>query len=93
MNAVEEYGLTLKIEVLKEYGAHLLAVIYRYQEFNSLDSTDESDMVLLMEKELEDIIHNKLYMVTTMKELERYILYLDRVSHLLENCEINGVSR
>lgn len=37
MNAAEEYGLTLKIEVLKEYGAHLLAVIYRYQKLNNLD--------------------------------------------------------
>ena len=36
LNPVEDYELTLKIEIVKERGANLLSRLYRYQDSQEL---------------------------------------------------------
>jgi len=73
LNPVEDYELTLKIEIVKERGANLLSRLYRYQ-----------DSWILMSDDLSNLIHTNIYLVETFDEMERYSGYLDGIERMLE---------
>ncbi|WP_150857499.1 helix-turn-helix domain-containing protein, partial [Streptococcus pneumoniae] len=47
LNPVEDYELTLKIEIVKERGANLLSRLYRYQDSQGISIDDESNPWIL----------------------------------------------
>ena len=75
MNVVEQYNLTLQIEVLKEQSAEILARLC-----NLVEGSGTSDCVELL-KEYSHIVNTELYLATSIHELD--ILKLDLVK--LEN--------
>lgn len=86
-NSVEDYKLTLKIEIVKERGANLLVRLYHYQETKGIKYDDEENPWVLMSDDLSDVINTKIYLVDTFEELERYIGYLDGIERVLEVSE------
>lgn len=86
-NSVEDYKLTLKIEIVKERGANLLVRLYHYQDIKGIKYDDEENPWVLMSDDLSDVINTKTYLVDTFEELERYIGYLDGIERVLEVSE------
>lgn len=87
LTPVEDYELTLKIEVLKERGANLLARLYRYQDQMGIEVDDESNPWILISDDLADLVHTKVYLVTTFEEMERYAGYLDGIERMIDTTE------
>ena len=87
LNPVEDYELTLKIEIVKERGANLLSRLYRYQDSQGFSIDDESNPWILMSDDLSDLIHTNIYLVETFDEIERYSGYLDGIERMLEISE------
>lgn len=87
LNPVEDYELTLKIEIVKERGANLLSRLYRYQDSQGISIDDESNPWILMSDDLSDLIHTNIYLVETFDEIERYSGYLDGIERMLEISE------
>ena len=79
LNPVEDYELTLKIEIVKERGANLLSRLYRYQDSQGISIDGESNPWILMSDDLSDLIHTNIYLVETFNELKRYSGYLDGI--------------
>ena len=93
LNPVEDYELTLKIEIVKERGANLLSRLYRYQDSQGISIDDESNHWILMSVDLSDLIHTNIYLVETFDEIERYSGYLDGMERMLEISEKRMVSQ
>ena len=83
LTPVEDYQLTLKIEVIKERGA-ILAQLYRYQDSQGIAFDDETNPWILMSDDLSVQINTKIYLVDTFDEVERYNGYLDGIERMLE---------
>lgn len=83
LTPVEDYQLTLKMEVLKERGAAILSELYRYQDKHSIAFDDETNPWILMSDDLADIINTQIYLADTFDELERYDGYLDGIERML----------
>ena len=84
LTPVEDYQLTLKIEVIKERGAAILSELYRYQDSQGITFDDETSLWILMSDDLSDLINTKIYLVNTFDEVERYSGYLDGIERMLE---------
>ena len=84
LTPVEDYQLTLKIEVIKERGAAILSQLYRYQDSQGITFDDETSPWILMSDDLSDLINTKIYLVNTFDEVERYNGYLDGIERMLE---------
>ncbi|HEX1351912.1 TPA: type II toxin-antitoxin system antitoxin PezA [Streptococcus pneumoniae] len=84
LTPVEDYQLTLKIEVIKERGAAVLSQLYRYQDSQGIAFDDETNPWILMSDDLSDLINIKIYLVDTFDEVERYNGYLDGIERMLE---------
>ena len=84
LTPVEDYQLTLKIEVIKERGAAILAQLYRYQDSQGIAFDDETNPWILMSDDLSVQINTKIYLVDTFDEVERYHGYLDGIERMLE---------
>lgn len=84
LTPVEDYQLTLKIEIIKERGAAILSQLYRYQDSQGIVFDDESNPWILMSDDLSDLINTKIYLVKTFDEVERYNGYLDGIERMLE---------
>ncbi|MGQ7508362.1 type II toxin-antitoxin system antitoxin PezA [Streptococcus suis] len=84
LTPVEDYQLTLKIEVIKERGAAILAQLYRYQDSQGITFDDETNPWILMSDDLSDLINTKVYFVDTFEEVERYNGYLDGIERMLD---------
>lgn len=84
LTPVEDYQLTLKIEVIKERGAVILSQLYRYQDSHGIAFDDERSPWILMSDDLSDLINTKIYLVDTFDEIERYNGYLDGIERMLE---------
>ena len=84
LTPVEDYQLTLKIEVIKERGAAILSELYRYQDSQGITFDDETSPWILMSDDLSDLINTKIYLVNTFDEVERYSGYLDGIERMLE---------
>ncbi len=93
LNPVEDYELTLKIEIVKERGTNLLSRLYRYQDSQGISIDDESNPWILMSDDLSDLIHTNIYLVGTFDEIERYSGYLDGMERMLEMSEKRMVSQ
>lgn len=87
LNPVEDYELTLKIEIVKERGANLLSRLYRYQDSQGISIDDESNPWILMSDDLSDLIQTNIYLVENFDEIERYSGYLDGIERMLEISE------
>ncbi|MFC3931237.1 type II toxin-antitoxin system antitoxin PezA [Streptococcus dentapri] len=83
LTPVEDYQLTLKIEVVKERGAAILSQLYRYQDSQGIAFDDERSPWILMSDDLLDLINTKIYLVNTFDEIERYDGYLDGIERML----------
>ncbi|HEO8368863.1 TPA: type II toxin-antitoxin system antitoxin PezA [Streptococcus agalactiae] len=83
LTPVEDYQLTLKIEVIKERGAAILSQLYRYQDSQGIAFDDETNPWILMSDDLSDLINTKIYLVNTFDEVERYKGYLDGIERML----------
>lgn len=83
LTPVEDYQLTLKIEVIKERGAAILSQLYRYQDSQKIAFDDETNPWILMSDDLSDLINTKIYLVNTFDEIERYNGYLDGIERML----------
>ena len=81
---VEDYQLTLKIEVIKERGANILAQLYRFQDEQGIAFDDTSNPWVLMSDDLSDLLNTKIYLVGTFEDVERYNGYLDGIERMLE---------
>ena len=64
MNVVEQYNLTLKIEVLKEQSAETLARLCKL-----VDRSGTSDCIEVI-KAYSHIVNTELYLATSINELE-----------------------
>lgn len=84
LTPVEDYQLTLKIEVIKERGAAILAQLYRYQDSQGITFDDETNPWILMSDDLSDLINTKVYLVDRFEEVERYNGYLDGIERMLD---------
>lgn len=84
LTPVEDYQLTLKIEVIKERGAAILSQLYRYQDSQGIAFDDETSPWILMSNDLSDLINIKIYLINTFDEVERYNGYLDGIERMLE---------
>ena len=84
LTPVEDYQLTLKIEVIKERGANILAQLYRFQDEQGIVFDDTSNPWVLMSDDLSDLINTKIYLVETFEDVERYNGYLDGIERMLE---------
>ena len=80
LTPVEDYQLTLKIEVIKERGVNILAQLYRFQDVQGIAFDDTSNPWVLMS----DLLNTKIYLVGTVDEVERYNGYLDGIERMLE---------
>lgn len=81
---IEDYQLTLKIEIIKERGAAILSQLYRYQDSQGFAFDDETNPWILMSDDLLELINTKIYLVATSEEVERYNGYLDGIERILE---------
>lgn len=54
---VEDYQLTLKVEVIKERGAAISSQLYRYQDSQDIAFNDESNPWTLMSDDLAELIN------------------------------------
>ncbi|MFU2205128.1 type II toxin-antitoxin system antitoxin PezA [Streptococcus pluranimalium] len=84
LTPVEDYQLTLKIEIIKERGAAILSELYRYQDSQGITFDDETSPWILMSDDLSDLINTKIYLVQSFDEVERYNGYLDGIERMLE---------
>lgn len=84
LTPVEDYQLTLKVEVIKERGAAILSQLYRYQDSQGIAFDDESNPWILMSDDLAELINTKIYLVDTFDEIERYNGYLDGIERMLD---------
>ena len=84
LSPVEDYQLTLKIEVIKERGSNILAQLYRFQDEQGIAFDDTSNPWVLMSDDLSDLLNTKIYLVGTFDEVERYNGYLDGIERMLE---------
>lgn len=84
LTPVEDYQLTLNVEVIKERGAAILSQLYRYQDNQGIAFDDESNLWILMSNDLAELIHTKIYLVDTFDEIERYNGYLDGIERMLD---------
>ena len=84
LTPVEDYQLTLKIEVIKERGANILAQLYRLQDELEIAFDDTSNPWVLISDDLSDLINTKIYLVATFEDVERYNGYLDGIERMLE---------
>ena len=84
LNPVEDYQLTLNIEILKERGTAILSRLYRYQDGQGIAFDDEFNPWILMSDDLSDLLNTKIYLVDTFDELERYNGYLDGIERMLD---------
>lgn len=84
LTPVEDYQLTLKIEVIKERGSNILAQLYRFQDEQGIAFDDTSNPWVLMSDDLSDLLNTKIYLVGTFDEVERYNGYLDGIERMLE---------
>ncbi|MFA9413045.1 MULTISPECIES: type II toxin-antitoxin system antitoxin PezA [unclassified Streptococcus] len=84
LTPVEDYQLTLKIEVIKERGAAILSQLYSYQDSQGIAFDDETNPWILMSDDLSDLINTRIYLVNTFDEVERYNGYLDGIERMLD---------
>ena len=84
---MEEYELTLKIEIMKERGANLLARFYHYQNIQRIEVDNESNPWVVISDDLSDLIHTNIYLVNSFEELERYVGYLDGIERMISITE------
>lgn len=85
LSPVEDYQLTLKIEMIKERGTAILSELYRYQDGKGIAFDDESNPWILMSDDLSDLVNTKIYLAASFDELERYTGYLDSIERLLSS--------
>ena len=83
LTPVEDYQLTLKVEVIKERGAAILSQLYRYQDGKGIAFDDESNPWILISDDVADLVNTKIYLVDTFEEIERYNGYLDGIERML----------
>lgn len=83
MTPVEDYQLTIKIEVLKERGSAILSMLYCYQDEQGIAFNDESNPWILISDDVADLVNTKIYLVDTFEEIERYNGYLDGIERML----------
>lgn len=84
LTPVEDYQLTLKVEIIKERGSAILSRLYHYQDGQGIAFDDETNPWILMSDDLSDLINTKIYLVDTFEELERYNGYLDGIERMLD---------
>ena len=85
LTPVEDYNLTLKVEVIKERGgAAILSKLYRYQDSQDIAFDDETNPWILMSDDLAELINTKIYLVDTFDEIKRYNGYLDDIERMLD---------
>lgn len=83
LRPIEDYQLTLKIELAKERGVNLLTRLYAFQDEQGIAVDDEANLWVLMGDDLADLVHTKIYLVNTFEEFERYMGYLDGIERML----------
>ncbi|MBK0348151.1 helix-turn-helix transcriptional regulator [Aerococcaceae bacterium zg-ZJ1578] len=83
LTPVEDYQLTLKIEVMKERGAAILSQLYRFQNYQGISFDDKNNLWILMSDDLSELINTKIYLIDTFEEVERYSGYLDGIERML----------
>lgn len=84
LTPVEDYQLTLKVEVIKERGSAILSQLYRYLDSQGIAFDDERNPWILMSDDLADMLNTKIYLVDTFDEIERYNGYLDGIERMLD---------
>ena len=84
LTPVEDYHLTLKIELIKERGANILAQLYRFQDEQGIAFDDTLNPWVLMSDDLSNLINTRIYLVVTFEDVERYNGYLDGIERVLE---------
>ena len=61
--SVENYKLTLKIEVVKECGAAILFETYINQGSQDIDFDDKTNLWILMTDDLDELSNTKIYLI------------------------------
>ena len=87
LNPVEDYKLTLKMEIVKKRRTNLLTRLYCYQYIQNLSFNYVSNHWIVMSDTFSDMVNTNIYLVTTFEELERYRCYLDGIEYILKTSE------
>ena len=88
LNPVEDYKLTLKMEIVKKRRTTLLTRLYCYQSSQNLSFNYVSNHWMVMSDTFSDMVNTNIYLVTTFEELERYRCYLDGIECMLKTSEM-----
>ena len=91
LTPVEDYQLTLKIEVIKERGSSILSQLYRYQDSQGIAFDDDANPWIIMSDDISDLINMKIYLVDTFEEIEQYNGYLDGIERMLKHATKQAV--
>lgn len=90
LTSEEKYDLNMKIEVLKERGAQILARIYKYEDSMHIKIDDSSNAWIAMSDDLADIINTRVYKLRNFEDINRYNGYLDGIERLLDAVNKNN---
>ncbi|MGT2948275.1 helix-turn-helix domain-containing protein [Streptococcus devriesei] len=88
LTPIEEYDLTVKIEVIKEIGANVLGSLFHVVEKQEIDITDKTNPWMITINEISAIINTKLYQVTNPDEAERYLGYIQGTERMIQAVEL-----
>ncbi|WP_427875993.1 helix-turn-helix domain-containing protein [Gardnerella sp. 2492-Sm] len=90
LTSEEKYDLNMKIEVLKERGAQILARIYKYEDSMNIKIDDSSNAWIAMSDDLADVINTRVYKLRNFEDINRYNGYLDGIERLLDAVNKNN---
>lgn len=85
LSPLENYKLTLGIELFKERGAAVLGELHRYQKKNGISINDASNASIQASNKLSDLVNTKVYLISSFDDLKKCNKQLDDVEKTFLN--------
>lgn len=79
LSSLDNYRLTLGIELFKERGAAVLGRLHRYQKKRNIPIDDDSNPSVQASNNLSDLVNTKVYCISSFDELKKFNQQLDNV--------------
>lgn len=79
LSSLDNYKLTLGIELFKERGAAVLGQLHRYQKQHNISINDNSNLSVQASNKLSDLVNTKVYCISSFDELKKCNQQLDDV--------------
>lgn len=87
LSPIEDYNLTIEIEVVKELGASVLAEIYNYLLKHEIKLEDKHDPISKIALGLSKKINTEIYSMTTFEEVSGLKVYIHELSIAFSDVE------